>query len=116
MTTITVLSVTGRTIEAKILRPGDAYGLNDCMKWGHDCGKGICDPIFRKKYQEENGQKLGIEFTDTTNGQRNFTGGRYYLETILKTQGLGLDLNGGEPAWTIPATEMEKVLAFARTF
>jgi len=111
--TIIVKSATGRDIVARLLRPGTPYGLNDCLKWGEDCGQGICDPIFRKKYQEENGQKLGIEFTDITGGKHIFTGGRYYLETLLDGD-QGLSLNGNSWDWTIPADQMQVVRAWAK--
>ena len=115
MDTITVSSATGRLIRARILRPGDSYGRNGCLKWGEDAGRGITDPDARAKFQAEFGQKLGIEFDDVTDGVANFTGGRYYLENILGHVG-GLCLMGSEPAWNIPAGEMDKVTSWARTF
>lgn len=115
MDTITVSSATGRLIRARILRPGDSYGRNGRLKWGEDAGRCITDPDARAKFQAEFGQKLGIEFDDVTDGVANFTGGRYYLENILGHVG-GLCLMGSEPAWNIPAGEMDKVTSWARTF
>lgn len=113
MGVIIVKSHGGRDIEARILRPGDAYGLNDCLTWGEEAGRGIVDPEVRRRFQAEYGKKLGIEFTDITDGKRNFTGGRYYLSQILLRPYSGLCLQGGEPAWDIPAEEMGRVVAWA---
>lgn len=114
MNILIVKSCTGRDIEARILRPGDAYGREDCLTWGEEAGRGITDPEVRQRFHEKFGKKLGIEFTDVTNGIRNFTGGRYYLSDILQhSRSLGLCLMGGERAWDLPAEEVRRVIDWA---
>ena len=108
-----VPSATGRQLVARLLRPGDPYGRDNCMVWGEDAGRGIVDPVLRAGIQALNAQRLGIEFWDTTPDPRaprkselgNFTGARYYLGDILKGIN-GLCLMGGEPAWNIEAKDM----------
>ena len=121
MSTITLQALSGRTLVAKILRPGDAYGLNDCLTWGADAGSGIVDPVSRAKYANANCMKLGIEFYDATYAGKSgfpkegqFTGGRYYLETLLESNNGGLCVHGGCPVWDIGASEMQKVRDWAR--
>lgn len=97
---------TGRRMLARILRPGDSYGLEGCLTWGRD-EKSLVDP---------KGEKLGIEFYDTTYhpGLGQFVS-RYYLDTILKSQG-GLCLQGDVPAWDIPDDSMNEVRTWASKF
>ena len=114
MDVIIVKSHTGRDIRARILHPGDSYGRNGCLIWGEEAGRGITDPDVRRRFQEQFGQKLGIEFDDLTDGVANFTGGRYYLSDILlhdRTQGLCLE--GSTREWDLDAAEVNKVQDWA---
>ena len=85
---ITLKSETCRALEVRLIHAGDKYGLNDCLTWEGE---------------------TGIEFTDISTPFRQFTGGLYYLDTILKHKG-GLMLNGDSPEWTISGQEMAKVM------
>ena len=82
----------------RIVRTGDAYGLNDCLT--------------------NDGAPL-VEFYDnrhmhTSRGQ--FVS-RYFVFTILeRADGLGLMLDGGVPAWTVSADDMRIVGAYLRGF
>lgn len=112
-------AVSGRTMVARILRPGDSYGLDNCLTWGEDAGFGVVDPAVKARIHAENKDKLGIEFYDKTYAGKKgfdpelgqFTGARYYLADILNGNG-GLCLVGHVPEWSIGATEM----AFLRTW
>lgn len=109
----------GRPMVARILSPGDAYGLNGCLPW----------------QQEPNlvgeGGLIGIEFYDATNraDPRSSVLGqfisRYYLETLTGEDGLGhgdahatgqlgLNLDGGVPEWEITGPKISDVLAWAK--
>ena len=84
----------GANISVKILRPGDKYGLNDCLTWG--AGKWDIRPTTA----------LGIEFYDGT----QFVS-RYYLHTLLKLPRVGgLHLHGSEPRWELDFAELTHIL------
>mgnify|MGYP006275864341 CR=1 FL=1 len=82
----------------RVVRTGDAYGLNDCLI---------------------NDDAPLVEFYDhrhmhTPRGQ--FVS-RYFVSTILeRADGLGLMLDGGVPAWTVSADDMRLVVAYLRGF
>lgn len=113
-------SVSGLTMVARILRPGDRYGRENCLVWGEDAGSGITNPDVKARYIEENKSRIGIEFYDKTYAGKTgfdpelgqFTGARYYLADILKGQG-GLCLQGHVPEWSIGPTEMAFVRDWA---
>lgn len=96
-----VRSVVGAPIIARLLLPGDAYGLEGCLAWEHE--------------------EPGLEFYDASQDQAKFgpfgqfTGGRYYLGTLLESFGqhAGLVLQGGVPEWSIPAREKDAAIVFA---
>jgi hypothetical protein len=98
---------------ARLLYPGDPYGREGCLTWGEDAGSCIRD---------EYGRKLGIEFYDATYRGPNhgplgqFTGGRYYLEDLLRKEDRpGIWLNGGVPEWVIDAAPFAKVVAWVES-
>ena len=113
-------SVSGATMVARILRPGDRYGRENCLVWGEDAGFGVVDPAAKARIQAEDGSRLGIEFYDKTYAGKpgfdpelgQFTGARYYLSAILQGQG-GLCLQGHVPEWSIGPTEMAFVRDWA---
>lgn len=94
----------GRTFVARIIHTGDRYGRNRCIT---------------------NDGKPMIEFLDATYAGKDgfdvlgqFTGGRYYVETLLGNERHGrrltggLNLDGGIDVWTIDAEAMNKVYAW----
>lgn len=118
MEAITLVATSGRKMLMKILRPGDTYGLRKCMTWGapDTC---ICDPNTRAKLHERDKDKLGVEVYDTTyagqdgfDPEGQFTGARYYLETLLESTG-GLCPQGYVADWNISASEMVKFRIWA---
>lgn len=97
--TAIVTATNGIRFQARILRKGDGYGAD---------GQG---PLV---WEDE---RAGVEFFDmrypfTEFGQ--FTGGRYYVETVLanhengdhESAWGGLVLDGGVPDWKIDAAAM----------
>jgi hypothetical protein len=80
----------------RIVRTGDAYGLDDRLI---------------------NNDEPMVEFYDrrhmhTPRGQ--FVS-RYYIRTLLeRPDGLALALDGGVPAWTVIADDMRLVVAYLR--
>jgi hypothetical protein len=119
MDAINLTATSGRKMLMKILRPGDGYGLRKCMTWGapDTC---ICDPAVRAKLHERDKDKLGVEVYDQTyagqtgfDPEGQFTGARYYLETLMESTG-GLIPQGGVSEWNIPATEMIKFRIWAQ--
>jgi hypothetical protein len=98
---ITITSTTGVRFNARILNPGDRYGLDDCLTWDED--------------------RPGVEFYDTRymHTSRGQFVSRYYVATILGDDGYGsgtggLDLMGYEPSWKIDAAAMDVVRAWLR--
>ena len=115
-------STTGRPMNIRGLLPGDRYGLNDCLVWGEDAGRGVTNPEVKAKLVAKYGQMPGVEVYDATyeNDPRfgnlgQFTTGRYYLETLLEGSG-GLCTCGHVPEWSIGAEEMANVRIWLRTF
>jgi hypothetical protein len=55
-----------------------------------------------------------LRYPHTPDGQ--FTGGRYYVSTLLAhtAPGVGLILHGGVPDWAIEGPEMDKVRNFLK--
>lgn len=99
----------GRTFNARVLAPGDRYGLNGCLT----CGEEPMVEFYDATYEDEEG------FSDL--GQ--FTGGRYYLSTLLgegpyaeRVPGQGLLLYGAQPEWSIGAHNLTEVLGFAQGY
>ena len=84
----------------RILRKGEKYGLEDCL-------------IHKER-------KPLVEFYDfrhrnDTTWKRGQFISRYYAETILKHDPHhGLSLDGGIPAWTVPAESMRQILTWLR--
>ena len=108
-----VTSATGRPLIARILRPGDRYGREDCLVWGEDAGRGVGDPVAKAKIHAMHCNKLGIEFWDATKldgpyldpvlGQ--FTGARFFVENIIQGN-TGLMLQGDVRDWDIASLQM----------
>lgn len=92
-----VLEVESRGIKfnVRIVNEGDNYGLNNCLT--HD-KKGALVEFYDTRYPH------------TQYGQ--FVS-RYNIETILNIQhDVGLDLDGGIPAWKINGSAMNDVVAW----
>lgn len=79
---------------ARRINKGDRYGLNDCLTHDED------QPL--------------IEFWDcrySHDSLGQFTGGRYYVGTILESnRATGLNLHGGVPEWKVDQGSLLKVL------
>jgi len=85
----------GRPFNVKLVMPGDAYGLNDCLIM--------------------NGEPA-VEFYDASQDTAKFgelgqfTGGRYNLSTIQSIgEGRGLCFYGGELIWYLDGMAMDAV-------
>ena len=88
----------GRTFNVRIVRNGDAYGLDDCLTHDND------EPLVEFYDATYEGPKFGPR------GQHVIT---YNLSTLIDHPPLtGLNLNGGEPAWEIDATAYQHVNDF----
>jgi len=79
----------------RIVRDGDAYGMNDCLTHAGD-------PM--------------VEFYDTRYNHAAWMGRgqfvqRYYVETLLDGRG-GLCLMGGVPEWSVSGEDMKIVREF----
>lgn len=103
-----------RWFTVRLLRPGDKYGLNRCLTWGEANQRGESRSPFE-------GQP-GVEFYDATYasdprfdiGMGQFTGGRYYVSSLLEQDAGGLDLMTYEDAWKIDAPAMDLVRTWMR--
>lgn len=117
MDIISLNSITGRTLIGRILHPGDFYGFQNRLIWCNPATRSMEDPEGLELGQGGGSNKLGIEFYDSSDVALNhplgrFTGGRYYLNTILEGAS-GLSLQGGQIEWDIDFEEMEKVRTWA---
>jgi hypothetical protein len=81
----------------RIVRTGDAYGLNDCL---------INDGAPLVEFYDN-------RYMHTPRGQ--FVS-RYFVSTILERTHAGLMLDGSVPAWTVSADDMRLVDAYLRGF
>ena len=102
MNILKVITDKDRPFTVKIIRKGDAYGLNDCLT--HD---------------DEQGFGSMVEFYDASQNPAHFDPegqfvSRYYISTIMEgvyaDQGLCLD--GGIPVWAIDRITMREVRNF----
>lgn len=94
--TATITATNGIRFLVRLLLEGDRYGLNDCLVWSGEPGVEFYDT----RYQH------------TIFGQ--FTGGRYYVDTLLGGVG-GLCLDGGVSDWSLDSAAMDVVRAWLRT-
>jgi len=65
---------------------------------------------------EANSEKSTVKFYDTRYPHTplgQFTGGSYYLSTILEVKG-GLNIHGGVPDWSISAEPFQRFLVALR--
>lgn len=100
--TMSITAANGVRFNVRILRNGARYGADHVLTWEED--------------------RPGVEFYDTRYPHTEFgqfTGGRYYVDTILGRDGWGagiggLDLDGGIPAWRVDAESMTIVRAWLR--
>lgn len=105
-----ITNATGRRFLVRILCAGDRYGADDCLTWA--------DGSPLSPSSDKN--RPGVEFYDYTYANEKTFGprgqfvSRYYVDTILKTQGTGLDLMGYEPVWKIDAAAMHVVCEWLR--
>jgi hypothetical protein len=93
--------ITVDKFNVRILNSGDRYGLNNCLT--HDKDEPMVE-FYDSRYPHcEYGQFVT----------------RYYVSTILGTDGWGqgtggLILHGGVPAWTVNAEDMDTVRSYLR--
>lgn len=98
---ITVKNDDDRVFVVRIVREGDRYGLNDCLT--HD------DP--RPMIEFYDATYIGDKF-----GPRGqFTGGRYFVETLDERYDSAVDLalDGGIPVWSLTAQNVRDALDYA---
>ena len=90
----------GRRFRISVLRKGDRYGLNKVLTWDTE--------------------EPGVEFYDLTHEKFGTEGQfvtRYYWRTLeTHTPGVGLDLDGGEPVWSLDGECMDRVVGSVREF
>lgn len=85
--TTTIVNADGRAFLVRLVREGERFGREDCLTHEGE------DPL--------------VEFYDVSNtsrfGPRGQFVSRYYLSTLTENYGnpLGLDLDGGVPAWSL---------------
>ena len=80
----------------RIVRTGDAYGLDDRLI---NDGAPLVEFYDNRHMHTPRGQFVS----------------RYYIDTLLdRPDGLGLALDGGVPAWTVNADDMRLVVAYLR--
>lgn len=97
MSSLNVVNSKGRKFKVCVIDTGDRYGLNNCLvNYG--------DPM--------------VEFWDmfTFPDEGQFVS-RYYVDTILEDDGdgvSGLNLDNGEPVWSIDASTMLEVVNFLK--
>jgi hypothetical protein len=91
--------ITVDKFNVRVVTKGEKYGLNFCLT--------------------HNGDKPLVEFYDARYPHTEFGQfvSRYYVSTILGTDGFGsaeggLSLDGGVPEWTVSANDMETVRNF----
>ena len=83
----------------RVVSNGDLYGLNDCLK--HE------------------GEPM-VEFYDAryegpTFGPRGQFVSRYYISTLAEhPANIGLNLQGGVPAWSMPADQVQEAVKYAQ--
>ena len=93
---VTVNGVDGRAFNVRLVLKGGAYGRDNCLTHSES------EPL--------------VEFHDAKHAGDTFGPlgqfvSRYYRSTLLgASENCGLNLHGGEPAWSIPAEEMKRVL------
>lgn len=84
---------TGIAFTMRLVREGDRYGRGMCLT--HDNAKALVE-FYDARYpfdKDPAGEVLG-----------QFTGGRYYVDTILKSPNAELCLDGGNAdVWTLDA-------------
>ena len=93
------IMITVDKFNVRVVTKGEKYGLNFCLT--------------------HNGDKPLVEFYDARYPHTEFGQfvSRYYVSTILGTDGFGsaeggLSLDGGVPEWTVSANDMETVRNF----
>ena len=98
---ITLIQVTnskGLKFNVRLVRPGDKYGLNNCLTHNET------EPMV---------EFYDVRYPHTTFGQ--FVS-RYCLSTLLERPWPGgLDLDGGVPDWEVSAENMQTILKWLQT-
>lgn len=89
-------SVSQQTWVIRLIRKGDAYGLND--KLTHDHALPMVE-FFRHEQGNED---------------KRFFVSRYYVETLLKSNANGIQLEGRDPAFTLHDPAYADVLQWLR--
>jgi hypothetical protein len=103
-----VTTLTGVPFNVRMVFPGDAYGLNDCLTY---------DPS--DKPWSKPGDPL-VEFYDARQdparfGPRGQFVSRYYLSTLLEGDpARGLNLQGGVPSWSLDGQALTRAVEWAK--
>ena len=82
----------------RVVFRGEGYGLNDSLIHDKD---GVLVEFYDNRHGTDRGQFVS----------------RYYASTLLENdnRGRGLILDGGVPAWTVPANDMALVREYLRS-
>lgn len=108
MITTFATGIDGRVFTVALIRKGERHGRNGAVI--HD----EIDPLVRF-FDLKHVMPQGADFRDTLTGDLGqFTGGSYYLSTLLEGGPRAVDLNlyGGEPAWTVTAQSLQQALDY----
>ncbi|UVD36649.1 hypothetical protein RCXUPER_231 [Rhodobacter phage RcXuper] len=94
----------GITFRLRLVRKGEAYGRNNCLTNEGEPLVEFYDTRFTFD-SSPSGVMLG-----------QFTGGRYYAETLLKSGNAGLILDGGSEAWRMGAESFRLAQSIIRNW
>lgn len=91
------LNSVGRHMQMVALGIGSRYGLD------------LCQTVENEPLVEFNDLSSWVD----DHGRGQFTGGRYYISTLLEGEnsGRGLNLNGGSPGWYLDPHQYATALA-----
>jgi hypothetical protein len=114
MDTLTLTAKNGIEFTAQLIRAGDSYGRNNCLKAESDklnkySGKlPIMIEFYDSRYpfdKDKTNDKVLGQFI-----------GRYYADTLLSNNKIntGLDLHGGIPEWSLDANTLHKFMDWIR--
>lgn len=96
----TFQSLAGNPWLVRVVSEGETYGLSNCLK--HTGGEPLVE-FYDARYPHN---------FDSEGPLGQFVS-RYYLSTLRDhSPANGLNLYGGEPSWSLAATDMAKVLRF----
>lgn len=101
MPSLKVVNDSGREFDVRIVKVGDAYGLNDCLV--NDC--------LVNDYDEPM-----VEFYDLKNSPEGYFVSSYLVSTLVEDRDsrYGLSLDGASDEWSLNADNMNDVVEFVK--